>query len=159
MKETLPKVIQFLRQEVSRDFTDRMIDVMVCDRDLLVRWMKACRKDLRAANWCEILDEVAGVVIKEDVAKAFVEAYKKYPYLKEGKTDEDLVQVSKILGGLLSQQENWKDSWMNLSCWEARAQTAVHFLREQAQQLRDEKPPLNAGDPAQGNCDILLLHS
>jgi hypothetical protein len=156
MKDTLPEVIQFLRQGVSKEFTDKMVDVMVCDKDLLVRWMKACPKDLKAANWCDILDEVADIVIKEDVAQTFVEACKKDLKLREGKSDEDLKQIGKMLAESLCQHEKWKDLWMSLSCGEARAQTVVHFFREQAQQLRDGRPPMTAGDPAQGDCDILL---
>jgi hypothetical protein len=156
MKDTLPEVIQFLRQGVSREFTDKMVDVMVCDKDLLVRWMKACPEDLKAANRCDVLDGVADIVIKEDVAQTFVEACKEDLKLREGKTDEALKQVGKMLGESLSQHKNWKDLWMSLSCGEARAPTAVLFFREQAQRLRDGKPPITAGDPAQGDFDILL---
>jgi hypothetical protein len=154
MKDTLPEVIQILRQEVSRDFTDRMVDVMIRGNGLLKRWNRAC--SYKAANRCEILDEVANIVIKEDVAQTFVKACKKDSKLREGKSEEDLKQIGKMLAGSLCQHDNWKNLWMSLSCGEARAQTVVYFFREQAQQLRDGKPPMTAGDPAEGDFDILL---
>lgn len=155
MKDALPKIMSYFCKDVSKSFTDQMVEVLVDSEEFYERWNRVSgwfRRPEQSTVFYAVLNEVTDKVIVESVTQSVVQAWNRVLQLREEKTDGQLQSAGRTLGEMLIQEVEWKRLWMSLDK-DTSVPQVFTFLSAKEKQLRDERTHMARGDV---DYDILL---